>query len=294
MRSLRAASGSSCAIRVAWFPARSAPRRRCDGARGLRDAFAQVVGPAGDDQRGGGIQQHGVAIGPGGAAQQRAAAPSAFSAASPPLIAATGARGRPASSGVDGEGRRPAVAQFDHLVFAGHGQFVQALAVHQPGALAAQRAPASPPSAAPSRGRTRRSAAAAPAAGFASGPRRLKIVRVPSSTRGPAAWRIDGWWRGREQEHAAGGAQDAGQPLHRRVDVDAERGQHVGAAGARRQRAVAVLGDRHAERRRRTKVTAVETFSVPAPSPPVPQTSIAPSGRLDRGHARRAWPGRRR
>ena len=35
-----------------------------------------------------------------------------------------------------------------------------------------------------------------------------------------------------------------------------------------------------------TKVTAVETLSVPAPSPPVPQTSIAPGGAATRGHAR--------
>ncbi len=50
----------------------------------------------------------------------------------------------------------------------------------------------------------------------------------------------------REQEGAAGGAQDVGQPVQRHVDVDAERGQHVGPAGARGQRPVAVLGDRHA------------------------------------------------
>ena len=32
----------------------------------------------------------------------------------------------------------------------------------------------------------------------------------------------------------------------RKVDLDAERGERVGGAGARGQRAVAVLGDRHA------------------------------------------------
>ena len=53
----------------------------------------------------------------------------------------------------------------------------------------------------------------------------------------------------REQEGAMGGAQDAGQPLQRHVDVHAERGQHVGPAGARGQRPVAVLGHRHAPAR---------------------------------------------
>ena len=33
-----------------------------------------------------------------------------------------------------------------------------------------------------------------------------------------------------------------------------------------------------------TKATAVETFSVPSPSPPVPQTSMAPGGALDGAH----------
>jgi hypothetical protein len=33
-------------------------------------------------------------------------------------------------------------------------------------------------------------------AGFASGPKRLKMVRVPSSTRGPATCRMAPWWRG--------------------------------------------------------------------------------------------------
>ncbi len=50
----------------------------------------------------------------------------------------------------------------------------------------------------------------------------------------------------REQEGAAGGAQDGRQAFQPDINIDAEGGQHVGTAGARRQRAVAVLGHRHA------------------------------------------------
>ena len=60
-----------------------------------------------------------------------------------------------------------------------------------------------------------------------------------------------------------------GHTLRGQVDVDAERTEHVGGAGARRQRAVAVFGDLEAARGH-DKRGAVEMLSVPSPSPPVP------------------------
>ena len=55
-----------------------------------------------------------------------------------------------------------------------------------------------------------------------------------------------GWMVTRcEEEHASGHHQDIGQAVHRRVDVDTKRGQNIGAAGPRGQRAVAVLGHGH-------------------------------------------------
>ena len=52
--------------------------------------------------------------------------------------------------------------------------------------------------------------------------------------------------RRREHEADAGLADAMADLLGVEIDIDAKRRQHVGRAGARRQRAVAVLGDRHA------------------------------------------------
>ena len=52
--------------------------------------------------------------------------------------------------------------------------------------------------------------------------------------------------RRREHEADAGLADAVPDLLGRQVDIDAQRRQYVGGAGLRRQRAIAVLGDRHA------------------------------------------------
>ena len=83
-------------------------------------------------------------------------------------------------------------------------------------------------------------------AGLDSGPSRLKMVRVPSSTRVGADILHRRMMRGREHEADAGLADAARHLFGRQLDLDAERHQHVGRAGARGERAVAMLGDRHA------------------------------------------------
>jgi hypothetical protein len=52
--------------------------------------------------------------------------------------------------------------------------------------------------------------------------------------------------RRREHEADAGLADAERDLVRRKVDIDSKRGEHVGGAGFRRQRAIAVLGDRHA------------------------------------------------
>ncbi len=92
-------------------------------------------------------------------------------------------------------------------------------------------------------------------AGFVSGPSRLNDVRTPISRRVGPAWRIAGWKFGREQEREAVAPERLAGARRVVVDPDAERVEHVGRAGARGDRPVAVLGDRdtgrgHDERRR--------------------------------------------
>ncbi len=103
------------------------------------------------------------------------------------------------------------------------------------------------------------------------------MVRVPSSTRGPAAWRIEGWWRGANRNT---------QLAARRMSGSRAIGASTLTPSAASTSAPPVREDSArlpclatgTPAPATTKVTAVETFSVPALSPPVPQTSIAPSG----------------
>ena len=77
------------------------------------------------------------------------------------------------------------------------------------------------------------------------------------------------------------------------VDLDAERRQRVGRAGFRRERAVAVLGDRHAgagDDEGRAGRDVVGAGGVAAGADDVDRALR----RLDRRHARRAWSRRRR
>ena len=130
-------------------------------------------------------------------------------------------------------------------------------------------------------------------AGLASGPRRLNIVRVPSSTLGPAAWRRAAWWRGAKRNTQCAARRMAG----RRSIGTSTFTPSVASTSAptvRLLRARLPCLATGTPRPASTKVTAVETFNVPAWSPPVPQTSIAPGGALRRAACGCEWRARRR
>ena len=83
-------------------------------------------------------------------------------------------------------------------------------------------------------------------AGLESGPSRLKTVRVPSSARAGPTCFIAEWWAGANMKPMPASRMQRGDRFGREVDLDAEGGERVGGAGLRGERAVAVLGDRHA------------------------------------------------
>ena len=83
-------------------------------------------------------------------------------------------------------------------------------------------------------------------AGLASGPSRLKIVRVPSSTRGPAAWRIDGWWRGANRKAQSAARRMSGSRSSGTSTLTPSAASTSAPPVRDGQRAVAVLGHRHA------------------------------------------------
>ena len=76
------------------------------------------------------------------------------------------------------------------------------------------------------------------------------IVRTSSCRRTSAACFMPGMVGGREQEAEAGLVEQRRAPLRRKVDLRAERFEHVGRAAARADAAVAVLGDRQSAGRR--------------------------------------------
>ena len=208
----------------------------------------------------------------------RGAATSALSAASPPASPAGStsrqAERRPASASRVDHARRP--SHIGDAGLAAHRDLVEAAGAVHDAARAARRAHRAR---APPARTTRRSNTpttwCATLAGLVSGPSRLKIVRVPSSRRGPAACRVAAWNARRERE-ADAGLGDAALD-HRRlgVDRDAERLEHVGrAATATTARGCRAWRPRAAAAAT-TIAASVETLTVPAPSPPVPQVSIA-------------------
>ena len=126
-------------------------------------------------------------------------------------------------------------------------------------------------------------------AGLASGPSRLKIVRVPSSTRAPATWRMAPWWRGAIMKpipapriERSTSATSASMLTPSAVRMSAEPARDDSA----RLPCLATGTPQAAT----TIAAAVETLKVPDASPPVPQVSIAVSGaRTLSMRSRSAW-----
>ena len=118
-------------------------------------------------------------------------------------------------------------------------------------------------------------------AGFANGPNRLKIVRVPSSTRAPPAWRKAAWWRGANMNAQPAASSTAGSRSSA-TSTFTPSACNTSAAPvlelSARLPCLATFTPAPAS----TKVTAVEMFKLPDASPPVPTTSIASAGATTR------------
>ena len=110
-------------------------------------------------------------------------------------------------------------------------------------------------------------------AGLVSGPRILNTVRMPSSRRGPMAWRMALWCAGANMKPTP-------TSLMARATCSGDRSrgipryfQHIGAAAGAGNRPVAVLGHFRAPAAATAKLEPVETLNRLAPSPPVPTRS---------------------
>ena len=118
-------------------------------------------------------------------------------------------------------------------------------------------------------------------AGLVSGPNRLKTVRVPSSVRGGPTWRIAGWCIGAimKQMPAWSSARCAtAGPPSTLMPIWVSASAAPDFDDRFRLPCLATGTPAPAT----TKAVAVEMFSVPLPSPPVPTMSIAPSGAVTR------------
>ena len=114
-------------------------------------------------------------------------------------------------------------------------------------------------------------------AGLDSGPSRLKIVLVPSSTRAGATWRVALWWRGAiikprpiSHRHRRTIAKSASMLTPSAVSTSAEPDFEESA----RLPCLATGTPQPAT----TSALAVEMLKLPEESPPVPQVSIVPGG----------------
>ena len=201
----------------------------------------------------------------------------AFSPASPPFRSSGWARGRPASSGVTSKRR---IVPASSSTTADGPVVVSSSVPSLPWTTQTHSDP-----------RLRRTSAmgvahlgsntpiswrAAPA-GLASGPSRLKTVRVPSSTRVGPTWRMAPWCRGAMRKpipasHKASrtSAMSASMVTPRAASRSAEPEREESA----RLPCLATGTPQPAA----TSAAAVEMLNVPLASPPVPQVSMVPSG----------------
>ena len=114
-------------------------------------------------------------------------------------------------------------------------------------------------------------------AGLASGPIRLKIVRRPIALRIGWMRAIAGWWfaANRKQMPRSASCASAIRPARAMSRPSASSVSAAPAFDEAARFPCFATGTSHAAT---TSDTAVETLSVWWPSPPVPQTSMAPSG----------------
>ena len=112
-------------------------------------------------------------------------------------------------------------------------------------------------------------------AGLESGPSKLKIVRVASSTRADVLHRR--MMRRREHEADAGLGHAAADLIGREVDLDAEEAS-TSAAPEREDSARLPCLATGTPAPATMKDAQVETLTEPEPSPPVPTTSTASAG----------------
>ena len=114
-------------------------------------------------------------------------------------------------------------------------------------------------------------------AGLVSGPRMLKIVRVPSSVRAGMTWRIAGWCIGaimKPMPAAARARSTTSGPTMTLMPSSVSASAAPDFEERLRLPCLATGTPAPAT----TKAAAVEMLSVPLPSPPVPTMSMAPSG----------------
>ena len=121
------------------------------------------------------------------------------------------------------------------------------------------------------------SARVAPA-GLVSGPSRLNAVRTPISRRVGPAWRIAGWNVWREQEREAVLGERAASALAASWSIRTPSASSTSAEPAWDVIARLPCFATGIPAAATTSAAVVEMLNVPEPSPPVPTTSIAPSG----------------
>ena len=173
----------------------------------------------------------------------------AFSAGPPPRSSA-------GSRGLDPERARielpfddVAVPHLDDEVRPRRGQLVDPVAVDDEARAARRGSRGTPRTFARARARRRRRRRRARPAGLASGPRTLNTVRVPSSWRTGAAWRIAGWCTRANMKPKPCSSIEAAIRSGGSSSDEPELLEDVGRAAGRARGAVAVLRDRCSRRR---------------------------------------------
>ena len=118
-------------------------------------------------------------------------------------------------------------------------------------------------------------------AGLERGPSRLKMVRRPSSTRGPATWRMALWWRGAIRKPMPASRMECSTSA-RSASRLTPNAASTSAAPHFDERARLPCFATGTPQPATTRAAPVDILNVPAPSPPVPTMSMASSGACTR------------